>query len=119
MVQGFYQSGAASGAWDYETVVYNDDKVYINTAKELDGNESFFPFAQMPTIDDQQIEKYDTVNFQYNVYFKEVYATSVKKHQTATDLKDALFEQVPVVKYIENNRIIIERYGRKYDVLGR
>ncbi|MCQ2339536.1 MAG: hypothetical protein MJZ79_01970 [Paludibacteraceae bacterium] len=119
MVQGFYQSGAASGAWDYETVVYNDDKVYINTAKELDGNESIFPFAQMPTIDDQQIEKYDTVNFQYNVYFKEVYATSVKKYQEPTDLKDARFEQAPVVKYIENNRIIIERYGRKYDVLGR
>ncbi len=119
MIQGFYQDGRASGAWDVEAVVYDDDKVYINTAKELDGNESIFPFAQMVTIGDQQIEKYDTVNFQYNVYYKEVFATSIKKYQEPTDLKDARFEQVPVVKYIENNRIIIERYGRKYDVLGR
>lgn len=118
MIQGFYNDGRASGAWDIDAVVYDDNKVFVNTKKEADGSELIFPFETMPKADGIVIEKYDTVSFQYNVYFKEVYAVGIKKYIPQTGLNDARYNQTPAIKRIENGNVIIERFGRKYNMLG-
>ncbi|MCQ2345388.1 MAG: starch-binding protein [Paludibacteraceae bacterium] len=67
-------SGYATGQWDGVAVFYGDG-AYINTVGETDGHEQFFAIEDIYC--DQTFEKYDTVNFQYNIYYKTIVAAQL------------------------------------------